>query len=314
MLSKSPQETAVEIRDLITSKAPLIRGHVSANLYLLEKTFSDNDACNLSPIIWILRAHIGTLDKIKLISERVPETGFDLLATARNLFENLVWLRLFLVDSDFGHMFYEQLLRQQKENIEQHLIKIDREILLFEEYERIDDENLDAVFATVQTGTATADEIARARERHQALASELDQKARRSFALYAWAAKFNGYRYQTHLLREKEIPRCRKDLAAIDAHLQKYILTRPATYKSTRWKWKERSAEVGMDDQYDFLYSYTSRLLHSTPTNIVTEKGLLDSEVLIMLEYIFVSITDIFEAIEAFEFEGKVNAFLVETP
>jgi hypothetical protein len=76
-----------------------------------------------------------------------------------------------------------------------------------------------------------------------------------------------------------------------------------------RWNWRDRAVEVGMLAQYEFLYSYTSKLLHSTPMNLITEKALSDSETLTMLEYSFVAISDLLDEIEAFKFAGRVNAF-----
>ncbi len=62
-----------------------------------------------------------------------------------------------------------------------------------------------------------------------------------------------------------------------------------------RWNWKARADEVEMTAQYDFLYSYTSKLPHSTPMNLITEKMLSPSETLTMLEYAFVAISDLLD-------------------
>ena len=60
------------------------------------------------------------------------------------------------------------------------------------------------------------------------------------------------------------------------------------------WRWKEQAAIVGMSDQFEFIYSFTSRLLHATPVSLTTNQKLLEpDEMHIFLEYIYVSILDI---------------------
>jgi hypothetical protein len=60
------------------------------------------------------------------------------------------------------------------------------------------------------------------------------------------------------------------------------------------WQWKQQAASVGMSDQYEFIYSFTSRLLHATPVSLTTNQKLLEPEEMHrFLEYIYVSILDI---------------------
>jgi hypothetical protein len=291
-------------------------------LFFLNRTLPSKQDIEHSALIWILRAQIGTLDKIKGLFRRdgTYET-FELLAIARNLFENLIWLRLFNRDSQHGLVFFEQLLIQQKQNTEKMIAKVEGEIKLFEEHEKIDNDNLDLTLGVlVETDNPSEAQIKEAQEAHRALAAELDMRVRRSFALYAAAAQFNGYDYQCRILREQVIPQHRATLANIDAQLARYTaikdtLLTPIMKKraNTRWNWKERAAEVGMSAQYDFLYSYTSKLLHSTPMNLITEKALSVSEAMTMLDYTFVAINDLLDEIERFSFPGQVNVVVIDT-
>ncbi len=51
-----------------------------------------------------------------------------------------------------------------------------------------------------------------------------------------------------------------------------------------------------MIEQYEFLYSYTSRLLHATPVSIFTnQKNLEPEEMRLFLEYVYVSMLDALE-------------------
>jgi hypothetical protein len=66
-----------------------------------------------------------------------------------------------------------------------------------------------------------------------------------------------------------------------------------------KWDWSQRANEVGMQNQYEFLYRYTSRLLHATPTSFFTDqKNLEPPEVIVFLDYVYVSLLDCLELAE----------------
>jgi hypothetical protein len=75
---------------------------------------------------------------------------------------------------------------------------------------------------------------------------------------------------------------------------------------ASKWNWFDRARDVGMDEQYRFLYSFTSKLLHAIPLNIITDKELYPSEVIMVLDYIVISATDLLKAIEDFTYPGRV--------
>ncbi|MBK4602616.1 hypothetical protein JJQ34_24255 [Enterobacter cloacae] len=62
------------------------------------------------------------------------------------------------------------------------------------------------------------------------------------------------------------------------------------------WNWKQKAIETNHFFEYDYIYSFTSRMLHATPANITTNyKFLSRDEILIFLKYINVKLTDIVE-------------------
>jgi hypothetical protein len=317
---RTPEQLLKEIRELVGGHEPLVRGRVSGKLFFLNRTFASEQDRERSPLIWILRAQVGTLDKLKGLFVRDGDyETFELLSIARNLFENLVWLRLFNRDPQYGLVFYEQLLTQQKQNIKNMIVKVEAEIALFEEYGKLDHDNLDIAFAALsEAGNPSKAEVQEAQEKHRAFTRELDMRVRRNFALYAAAAQFNGYAYQCHILREKVIPQHCATLAEIEAHLVGYravkdtLLSAAMLARTSRWNWKERAGEAGMGAQYDFFYSYTSKLLHSTPMNLITEKALSTSETLTMLEYAFVTISDLLDETERFSFPGQADVMMIK--
>src|SRR4051812_33414138 len=125
MLLRTSEQILKEIRDLAAMREPKVRGHVRGKLFFLNSTFVSKQDCEHSQLIWILRAQIGTLDKLKSLFVRSGDyETFELLAIARNLFENLVWLRLFNCDPQYGLIFYEQLLEQQQQNTKKMIAKV----------------------------------------------------------------------------------------------------------------------------------------------------------------------------------------------
>lgn len=57
--------------------------------------------------------------------------------------------------------------------------------------------------------------------------------------------------------------------------------------KYSQRKWDKRANSVGMQEDYAFIYSYTSRLMHATPASISTAQQVLqDSEFLLFMRYV----------------------------
>lgn len=66
-----------------------------------------------------------------------------------------------------------------------------------------------------------------------------------------------------------------------------------------------------MEKHYRFIYGYTSRLLHSTPINVITDKSLSDEEQVIILDYIVLACGDILSLIEQLTFPGMGEALMI---
>jgi hypothetical protein len=174
MLLRTSEELLKEIRGLIADREPMIRAIVRGKLFFLSQAFASDQDRQHSPLIWILRAQIGTLDKLKglFVREGTYET-FELLGIARNLFENLVWLRLFSRDPQYGLIFYEELLIQQKQNTEKMIAKVEEEIVLFDEYEKLEIDNFDIAFAALQAADNPGEaEVQQAQETRRALQND----------------------------------------------------------------------------------------------------------------------------------------------
>lgn len=307
-----------EYKELIDTRLAMATGKAKGSLAFYQLRARAEGASENDGIHWIMRAQVGTLDKLQALLPRDREpSSVELLASARNLFENLVWLKLFLLDVSWGVFFYGQLLKNQQEDLSGMITKLNEEAALFHSLDEDDSAIIDGVFHDLgEVDQPSADYVAERSAELNRRKEELDRRARRMFALYATAATFNGYGYQAHLLQTKQIPHWQQQLDIIRSKIDDFMLEVDDQAKSARylgkWNWRGEADRVGMVGQYEFLYRLTSRLLHATPMNIVTEKDLLEGERLTLLEYIVVTTEDVFDAIDRFDFPGKIEAFFLD--
>ena len=260
---------------------------------------------------WTTQAYRNALIKLRLIIEnnfRYVET-LNVLATTRYVFEVLVWLRLLKSDPDFGLVFYWRLIKDQLEHHKKLREKLEREILFFQS---LDDEESKLTKNTVDTllkdnKKPSSDDFSKA---FSFIEEEIDRRARRYFSAYINQAKINGYGFQAHLIETKVIPNLINNIKKIEADRDAFNQKCPnlALKKCrARWNWKDHSKAVGMDEAYDFIYSYTSRLLHAAPSSILTDqKNLEPDEIILFLDYTYVSILDVIDLFEI-SIPGKMS-------
>ncbi|MBY4898533.1 hypothetical protein [Cupriavidus sp. AU9028] len=279
----------------------------------------DTDINHLAPR-WVHFAHRGTLEKIDdLLPHEGPHETFELLASARTLLENLVWLRLMEADSDFGLVFYGQLLRNQRQNCEIYLSRLADEAALFETAAEID----------AEIGREMADAILHAGDpsvqkhiwdvRIHGRTRLLEDMIRREFALYAEQAGQIGYSLQARILRTRTAPRCQAQLdnilgfqSAFDKALPRLLSPRLMELATSEWNWRERAAEAGLEKHYRFIDGLVNRLLHATPINLIADKRLVDEEKRQVLDYIVVTARDLLEIVEQFSHPGMTNLSFVK--
>jgi hypothetical protein len=163
---------------------------------------------------------------------------------------------------------------------------------------------------------ATETDLERANAEHDRAIEAIDDRVRRSFAVFGESARFHTYAWQAQLIRTKHIPFLNEQLAliqdrmeALEAEIGDEGLRRRAFGK---WNWRNEAQRLGMLEQYDFLYSFTSKLLHASPMNIITEKELGQGEAVMLLDYAVSSCRDILDAIEVFDFPGRLDVLAID--
>jgi hypothetical protein len=101
MRIKSDKEVLQDIRDYADSHIGMLRGLIRGRLFAHQQRLAEGMPEFLSPVVWVLRAHLGTLDKLETLFRRDGEySTFEMLAVTRNLFENLIWTRSFAQDAE----------------------------------------------------------------------------------------------------------------------------------------------------------------------------------------------------------------------
>ncbi|MEY9252338.1 hypothetical protein ABH989_006195 [Bradyrhizobium ottawaense] len=323
MMNRTAESLVAEFREEVHNKIPPLKAIVEGERGWLQATLSTPVQRNHSAVWWIRSAHLGTLEKLSTMLRRDgPYESLELLAIARNIFENLVWLRLMNRDRQFGIVFYAQLLRNQIESVQAVLRKVADEATLFDAFEGLDSDAMETKFLEgMKAARLPKEEVIREAIAAQKLQSDqLDDLMRREFSLYAGQATQNGYGFQAHLIRTKVIPEYESRLHELEGHKRLLDAELPTMIdahhlglaSASKWNWFDRASDVRMDNQYRFLYSFTSKLLHAIPLNIITDKELSFSEMIMVLDYIVISAADILKAIRDFSYPGQTRVIDTE--
>lgn len=324
-VQRTAQVLRHEFRTLVADRAPLVRSRVGGRRGFHELQLKARGLETMrSPVWWAYLAQIGSLDKFDTVLARDGDyETFELLAIARNLLENHIWLRLLRADVNYGLVFYARFLTEQIQNHDAYLAKLRGEAELFESMEDLERDINSVTIARAKASPAPSPEDLAdiSAERNERL-RELDDMVRREFSLFAEQATYNGYSYQAAILRRRAIPayeaerlKAHAEREALFADLPALLdpkLLKLATGGASQWNWRARAVEAHLGRRYDFLYGYTSRLLHATPLNLVTEKALSELEARIILDYIVVVGADILDEIEAFAPQGQVDAVAID--
>ncbi|SRR5258706_1976124 len=248
---------------------------------------------------WCLSVAGDAVVRIRLFTEQnfnFVET-MGVIAVARYIFELSVWLHLFKLDPRYGLVYFDQLIDTQKRYFQDEKAQLEREVAFLKSFGEREKEARE--MAIKDTSALPLDDA-----RRQACASTLnsisdaiDAEASRRFSIYANDARINGYGFQAHLVETKTIPRVEKALGDVSLERAMFDRTVPQDVKDLipgRWQWKQMSQKVNLTDEYEYIYSFASKLLHATPASITTDGKLLElPEMQIFLKYIDVKIADV---------------------
>jgi uncharacterized protein DUF5677 len=269
-----------------------------------REAFSHTDSNKKSGDFWKMCVWGDSLVRIRLLLEQnfnYIET-IGILAVSRYLFELTVWLKLLQADSRYGLVYHCELLKNQQDFYEALQRNAEREISFLQQVEKSESALLKS---TTQEVLQIPDEEARkiaARQIWSKVSQQIDQDAARRFSLYAEQARSNGYGYQASLIEAKALPKHHKAIEDIKRELDIFRCDLSDEVKKLlkeRWNWKQQAIKVGMGEEYEFIYTYASLLMHATPASITTDqKNLEPTEIKAFLKYIRVRLLDIIEMAE----------------
>lgn len=226
---------------------------------------------------WQLVAMRDGMIKLDLIIEhnlQYIET-LGLLATTRYILELRIWFRL-LEAGNPEHIFWyvKELMTDQHDRAKRHLAKVRCEIELFKQLQAKELEEIDVAAKVALQPTSRPEQFGIASRMIQ---GEIDRMARQEFCLYGAEARTLGYGFQADLLETKGIPQLEQEVRRLQELKDKAIAQMPSAVQSRRgWPWDKLAEAAGMSDQYKFLYKYTSKLLHATPTSLTTNQKTLE--------------------------------------
>ncbi len=220
-----------------------------------------------------------------------------LLGITRYLFEATVWLKLIESDDSYGLVYYRELLRTQERFYNDLKSHLDREAAMFSD---LDLEESRLMKAGLESAAAEADPDKQATAASAAtreVPARIDRIAARSFSLYGEQALTNGYGFQAHLIRSQAIPTAAAFAADIKLERDQLEARLPPPVKAlipSRWNWAQMADKVQLRQEYDFIYTYTSKLMHATPVSMTTDQKNLElAEIMMFLRYIRVRLADI---------------------
>ena len=245
---------------------------------------------------WSFHFHRNMTIRLRIIIEqnfKVLET-LSLVSTTRYILECLIWLRTVNTNPSYVLVFIRDKLKDSKKEKKVLLDRTNTEIALFERLEKEETALRDIRIKTIaaQQDTITEEEL---RRLAAADSNKIDRAARHSFSIYREGAKINGYGLQAALLRKQAIPSINNMIEEVE----KVISDFNNKYKQQlselpkEWKWNQQATIAGLESQYNYIYSLTSRILHAQPGSILTDQKCLEpQEAIILLDFIYISLIE----------------------
>lgn len=288
---KKIELTIERIKDLHTRIAPLVSSFEER-----IAAFKNSEGAEYATAeFWHAQALRDSLIRTRIFIENnfsYIET-LGVLSLCRYTFEMVVWLKHMKQDENYALVYARMLFKKNLELYEDLASHLVHEIGL---YKRFADEETKAHAIVLENIKTTKDSTSPASIGSEIAASlreasdAIDEKLALNFVLYGDDIAQYGYGFQAHRVETQALPQARQHADQTRETLKNFDTKWDKTLKPFKpkvWSWKERADFVGMLPEYDFIYSYTSRLIHATPVSITTDQRSLESfEMLIFLRYV----------------------------
>ena len=252
----------------------------------IDSTLADEDVRS-SAEYWKSIAFFNSAIRVRLLIEnnfRHVET-LGLLAVCRYLLELTIWLELMRKDHTYALDYLMDLTKKSKFHRDDSRKMMQLEVRFFRDVQKREQARIAEIAAASESAGST-DGI---KKEMSSLLEEIDQVAARTFCEHFPEAQVNGFGFQAEILERHVIPEVSREIEQIDHEMrviERTLPKRALTRTKQRWNWKDKAKEVGLQDDYEYIYTYCSRLLHATPFSVTTDqKNLEYIEVLTFLRY-----------------------------
>jgi hypothetical protein len=248
---------------------------------------------------WCFSVAGDSLVRILLFTEQnfnFIET-MGVIAVARYIFELSVWLHLFKLDPRYGLVYFHQLLDTQQRYYQDEKAQLGREIELLKSFGAKEKESWETALENIKALPSDDAQREALLSTTKSISEAIDAEASRRFSIYAKDAQTNGYEFQAYLIETKAVPPGEQALVDIALERDRFDATVPQDVKDLiprRWQWRGMAQLVELTDEYDYIYSFSSKLLHATPASITTDRKNLEvAELRVFLKYIDVKMADV---------------------
>jgi hypothetical protein len=227
------------------------------------------------------------------------------LAVCRYTFELVVWLKLMEKDDRFALLFNRESIRGHIDNLKENISLLENERSFYISQADTETKLHQQAIEEIKASDRSPDEMGKAlASRLGKISDYLDQSLDSRLLLYYEEIAENGYGYVASFIEKKALPPIQRDLTNAKSQLADFdqvwsnylsemkknkkisqLFRIPTELEQIKWKQAAKFAEMEAD--FDFMYSYTSRLLHATPSSVMTlEQNLRKDEFLTFWRYI----------------------------
>jgi hypothetical protein len=219
------------------------------------------------------------------------------ISSLRYAFEALIIAKLLLKEPSFILQVFLGLHQSQLKQIENHLARLEREIKLYEHLEEIDSENaLKQGIEIAKQDEAGQLDAEKAGSQFFNDMATVDRIKDSHITLWSEDIEQNGYGFQVYMLRDKVLPKYierKRLLEKVSENRAREMIKNPffnlvfdakrqhskvfKTASDSR-SWAQKAEDAGLKDEYDFVYSYTSAIMHCTSYSFMTPMKLSEEE------------------------------------
>lgn len=262
-----------------------------------KKTFkktNDRDWCKSVTGEILVKLRLFTEQNLNFI-----ET-MSVLTVTRYTFEASVWLRLFEKDQRYGLVYASNLISTQLDYWQDQSRQLEREIRLLKKLDKQQSEWILKEQLRLDSMEDTDQAISESTTLYQRAMNMIDDVAARQFSIYADQAIQHGYSTIANMIETRLLPEVENSIKEIKQEKSAFNASLPKDIKrlaSERWSWSRMAKLVGMGDEYSYIYTFTSTLMHATPASLTTnQKNLELHEMFIFFKFINIKFLDAIEA------------------